>query len=791
MKFRLPAFRFVRGLSFRYSLFFLLSFILTLFIPIIVGVVASMALLVLSAQKETTVMTDQMVISIENALLPTELVPRTLVQALENPNISFQDIKRIAADFVTNDPTVFGTCLAFEPFFHNPGAYWNASYLSEKDGKLHPRSLGGEHYDYFKMDWYRLPKLLGRPVWTEPYFDAGGGDTLMCTYSIPFYSNHGEIRKFAGVLTMDVSLAQFDQMVKKVSVFETGYGFLVSREGQIISAPVKELENRNIIDVVVAGKGKKSLEKIRSMLEGEKDFTDLDGLGAKKHRSYISYAPVGKTGWSLGVVFPEKELFGDMLKFLKFMGWMWGICILLLLLTTIWITRRLTRPIVRLVEATKKVGQGDFNAELPKRKSKDEVAQLTNAFRRMQEELRSYISNLAETTSAKEKIESELKVAQQIQVGMLPRGFKTPGNWEIFATLEAAKAVGGDLYDYFNTDENHMCIAIGDVAGKGVPASLFMMVTRTLLRAKAKPGQKPGELMASINAELCQDNPNEMFVTFFIGIVNLTSGAMEFCNAGHNYPYIIESSGAVRQLKVRNGIPLGIFSDTPYETSGYSFRPNEILVVTTDGITDALSSSNDFYGEAQLTAALASLAHTDTRSLTELLIAEVKRFSSGAEQADDITILTLQYKDKQFNPDPKMKSDSLHLKNEVTELEKIALKLEELSETWNLPPRVVMEINLALEELFSNVVFYAFSDGQEHLIRVDFTMPDPETIRLTIEDDGQPFNLLAKPDTDTIDLPLDERPIGGLGIHLVKEMMTNVEYRRENGHNIVTLTRKF
>lgn len=791
MKFRFPWFRFVRGLAFRYSFFFLLSFIITLFVPIIVGIVASVGILIFYAQRESSQMTQQTVINIEKALLPTELVPQTLVKVLENPNFSFQDVKRIASDFVASDTAVFGTCVAFEPFSYNPDNYWNAFYIMERNGKLIPRRLGGDHYDYFKMDWYRLPKLLGRPVWTEPYFDSGGGDVLMCTYSIPFYNNVNGISRFAGVLTMDVSLESFSRLVKKVSVFETGYGFLVSRQGQIIAAPYKEWDNKNIIDVVVAGKGKNSMAAIRAMLKGESDFTDLDGIGTKNIRSYISYEPVGNTGWSFAVVFPEKELFGKLLIFLKFMGWMWGICLLLLLLTTIWITRRLTRPIVRLVEAAKKVGQGDFNAELPKRKSKDEVAQLTNAFSLMQEELRTYIADLSATTSAKEKIESELKVAQQIQIGMLPRGFKTPGNWEIFATLEAAKAVGGDLYDYFNTDENHMCIAIGDVAGKGVPASLFMMVTRTLLRAKAKPGQKPGELMASINAELCQDNPSEMFVTFFIGIVDLTSGVMEFCNAGHNYPYIIENSGAVRQLKVRTGIPLGIFGDTPYLTSSYSFRPNEILVVTTDGITDALSSNNDFYGEAQLTAALASLAHKDTQSLTELLIAEVKRFSSGAEQADDITILTLQYKDKQFKPDQTMKSDTLILKNEVTELEKIALKLEELSEQWMLPPRVVMEINLALEELFSNVVFYAFNDGKEHFIRVKFSMTGTDTIVLTIEDDGQPFNLLDKPPADTVDLPLEKRPVGGLGIHLVKEMMTNVEYRRENGDNIVTLTRKF
>jgi sigma-B regulation protein RsbU (phosphoserine phosphatase) len=297
------------------------------------------------------------------------------------------------------------------------------------------------------------------------------------------------------------------------------------------------------------------------------------------------------------------------------------------------------------VEATHKIGHGDFNVQLPVRKSRDEIAQLTKAFFIMQEELRTYVKYLEETTIAKEKIESELKVAHSIQMGMLPRGFNTPENWDLFATLDSAKAVGGDLYDFFYLDDDHLCIAIGDVAGKGVPASLFMMVTRTLFRSIAATKQPLADLMMSLNEALCSENPNQMFVTFFTGIVNLKTGVMEFCNAGHNYPYIVGKDSKLNQLKIRNGLPLGVFENQTYTTSHYTFHPNEIIVLTTDGITDALNGNDDFFGEAKLAATLTALASKDAMSLTELLIAEVKRFSLGTEQADDITILALQYKD--------------------------------------------------------------------------------------------------------------------------------------------------
>lgn len=788
-RFRLPRFRFIGGLAFRYSLFFLLAFSLILFIPIAVGILLSGVMLYVNSQRDAKILTERTISQFQNVIQPAELVPRTLVQAMENNSSGHQEILRIAQDFVRHDTVVFGTCLAFAPDALGKGQYWDAYYSCEVKGALVTRKLGGPDYDYFKMDWYRLPKILGKPVWTEPYFDKGGGDTVMCTYSTPIYRNVNGKRVFIGVLTMDVSLSGFGRLIKSVTIFKSGYGLLVSRKGVILASPKPSLANRNILDIARENKGRKSQHAVLNMLAGKSGFSPMDGLEAKNAPSYISYAPVSDTGWSFGLIFPHEELFEDMNTVMKALSWIFGVSLVVLLVTTILITRRMTRPIVRLVEATHKIGQGDFNAQLPVRKSRDEVAQLTRAFSIMQNELKTYIEHLEETTAAKEKIESELAVAHAIQMGMLPRGFSTPRNWDLFATVDPAKAVGGDLYDFFYLDADHLCIAIGDVAGKGVPASLFMMVTRTLLRAKAVAGTPIREVMKSINHELCQDNPSEMFVTFFAGIVDLKSGEMEFCNAGHNYPYVLGTGAEVHQLKVRNGIPLGIFEDTVYTSDTFTFRPGEFLVLTTDGITDALNSQNIFFGEANLAAALTTMAHPSTRALTELLIGEVKRFSSGAEQADDITILALQYKGGTGPVSHPPRREEVILPNRVEQLESIAATLERLGDEWGLKPKTVMEMNLVLEELFTNIVFYAFDDDREHVIRIGFELAGDE-LRITLEDDGKPFNLLERQMGDVLSQPVEERPIGGLGIHFVREIMDRVEYRRDEGRNIVTLAKK-
>lgn len=791
MPFRIPGLNIIHGLAFRYSLFVLLAILVILFFPLVIGYRNSSILLYNNAQKAATILTEQTVTRFTNVLLPTELVPQTLVKALENPDISYQEIIRIARDFVMHDTVVFGTCLALEPYLHGKGSFWYAPYAYERRGSLTTKMLGSPEYNYFDMDWYRLPKMLNKPVWTEPYYDRGGGDTLMCTYSSPVYRVLNGKRTFAGVLTMDISLSGFTRIVKSTNIFKTGYGLLVSRQGRIIASPKSLMNNRNIAEIAKAGKGMKTQIAIREMMAGKSGFSAMDGLEARKHPSFLCYAPVKNTGWAFGVIFPEAELYSDLYLFLKMMSWTFGVSILVLLITTMFITRNLTRPIVRLVRATHDIGKGDFNVSLPVRRSKDEIAVLTRAFSRMQEQLRSFTLNLQATIMAKEKIESELNVAHHIQMGMLPREFATPEDWGLFATLDPAKAVGGDLYDFFYLDPGHLCIAIGDVAGKGVPASLFMMVARTLLRAKAVAGTPVSKVMESVNTGLCRDNPNQMFVTFFAAVVDLKTGEMEFCNAGHNYPYILRPGENIRQLKVRHGLPLGIFETAGYTSGSFRFSPGETLVLTTDGITDALNTANEFFGEVNLASSLTALAEKSTRSLTELLIGELRRFSLGAEQADDITILALQYQHPALHETELPQVLRLELMNQVSELGKIVRNIEELSQKWHIPAKEVMEINLVIEELFTNIVFYAFEDQEPHHIFLEIMLRDTRTLQVRLEDDGKPFNLLEKETVDTRSLSAEDREIGGLGIHFVRKMMQTVDYERTGDKNVVTLTKQF
>jgi sigma-B regulation protein RsbU (phosphoserine phosphatase) len=788
---RFPKFSWFRSLAFRYSLFFLTAILIIFFIAFAYSYGYSIKLLVENAQKDADNLTEQTITRIENVILPVEIVPVTLVHALESPNTRYSDILRIARDFIIQSPVVFGTCLAFEPYAFDSASYWHAPYYYETSRSVKFRMLGGAGYDYFTKEWYRLPKLLKRPVWSEPYFDKGGGDTLMCTYSVPIFKLINGQREFIGVLTMDVSLGSFDKIVKAVKVYKTGYGFLVSQKGIIITFPDSKYINKSIVDIVRAGNRSNSMAALHSMLAGKKGFTVTTGIAAEKKASFISYGPVASTGWSFGVIFPANELLSDLLDFLKKLAIIFGISVLTLFVITILITRKFTRPIIRLVEATRRIGQGDFNAQLPKPRSKDEIAQLTNAFASMQVELVNFVDTLQEATVAKEKIESELNVAHTIQMGMLPKGFVTREDWDLYAVLEPARAVGGDLYDFFFLDSDHLCIAIADVAGKGVPASLFMMVTRTLLRAKAVAGLPLEEVITGINKELCQDNPHQMFVTFFAGVIDLRTGVMEFCNCGHSHPWFMSTDGKLRTLKFLSGIPLGIFDSVAYKSSEFIFHPGELLLLNTDGVPDALALSDEFFGDARLAQTLSELTGMTAKQTTQGLIRRVQQFAYGAEQADDITILALKYNGTGASKPMPMQNIRLKLVNQVGDLDKLVATLEEVSSQWNLPSKVVMEVNLSLEELFTNIVFYAYDNPGDHVITIDFQLKPGRILQITLTDDGKPFNLLERNVDEELEKPIGERQIGGLGIHFVREMMDGVDYKRLDNKNVVILTKNF
>lgn len=392
--------------------------------------------------------------------------------------------------------------------------------------------------------------------------------------------------------------------------------------------------------------------------------------------------------------------------------------------------------------------------------------------------------NERKTEAAKEKIEGELKVARTIQMSLVPKIFPAfPEREEIdlYALLEPAREVGGDMYDFYLSLDDRLYFTVGDVSGKGVPASLFMAVTRTLLRARATELLQPEIILMLVNRELCRDNDSGMFVTQFLGILDIHSGEVLYSNAGHNLPFILRSNGEVEMLPRLPGMAMGVLEEVEYQQGRLYLAPGDCLLVYTDGVTEALNPDYELYNEARLTDALTQNIGHSSRDICNSILDGVRDFAAGEEQADDITVLALTYTGKQ-------QFVRIELKNDISEIETMSRGLERFGSLYGLPEKQIFQLNLALEELVTNSISYGFGDDLEHLIVID-CMVDDGRIKVVTKDDGLPFNPLTMPEPET-DLDIEDRPIGGLGIHLVRKMMDSVDYQRQGDFNLLTMIKK-
>ena len=559
----------------------------------------------------------------------------------------------------------------------------------------------------------------------------------------------------------------------------------------LIVANDKRNVNTDIRKLLLKGEHSKNDDIILKMLKGDRMFEKVVDPEQLKVPSWIYSAPVPKTKWIFALTFPTQELYAGLNDFVVKLIAIFLVSLLAMTIITILITRKFIRPIRRLVDATQRIGQGDFKTVLPVISSTDEISQLTNAFSSMKEELVQYISNLQEATAAREKIEGELKVAHDIQMGLLPKNFPVRDDWDLAAILDPARAVGGDLYDFYFLDDDHLFIAIGDVAGKGVPASLLMVSARALFRSRVSLRVPLNQSVYEINKEICKENPNQMFITFIGGIVDLKNGCMTYCNAGHNPPFIQRHNAKIEKLGDVHGIPLGIFEHATYSSGSILFSPGDSLVLYTDGVTEALSKADTFYGERPMLDLVRKNHELCPSELIRLLEQDVLEFMTGVDQADDITLLILKSKQQSGNEGTCSDTRQIKLLNNLAELNRLVAILEQVSEEWEIPPKVTMELNLILEELFTNVVFYAFDDGRDHEILITFSRPGLNSVKIVLEDDGKEFNLLEKDTSDTVNHPIEERQIGGLGIHFVKKLVDELSYERRDGKNIVILMRNY
>ena len=470
-----------------------------------------------------------------------------------------------------------------------------------------------------------------------------------------------------------------------------------------------------------------------------------------------------------------------------------GFTIFFVILYSLSLFTGMVKPLMMIIDETSHFAEhhGELSGVLKKIKNRDELGLLAHSIEKMSGDMNRYINDLTQATAEKERIGAELNVATKIQSEMLPRVFppyKNHPEIELFATMTPAKEVGGDFYDFFMVDDDHFVVSVADVSGKGVPAALFMVIAKTLLKDAAYRFKTPAEIFEHVNETLCESNESGLFVTCWLAIFEISTGKLTFANAGHTSP-VIYKDGEISFLESKPNLMLAAMEGIPYKNHEISIKPGDRLFLYTDGITEATNSSNQLYGEERLLSIMKTekAKNLTSKELLAFVRSDIDKFVAQAPQFDDITMLEMVYKSKNNESttgDTKMNEMRITAedKNMDTVTDFIHSCLPE-----DCTPVIINKIDLAVEEIFVNIAHYAYNPTVgEAWISASFV---DNTLTIIFKDNGKEFNPIAKADPD-ITLRAEERDIGGLGIFLTKKFMDSVDYEYKNRQNILTIRKK-
>ncbi len=584
----------------------------------------------------------------EGELLAISDVAKTFALFVEESNLDKTALLRLLRSFVERNKRIFGSTAAFEPYAFDPHLKAFSPYYYEREGVVHYVQLANDNYNYFDKEWYRESRKLKKPFWSEPYCDEGGGNVMMTTYSYPLFTGGREeaSRHFGGVLTADVSIPWLTERLASFKVFKTGYCFLISRKGNFLVRPKGSIAQKSLSAAAQHPEKPGLDDVVRQMLAEPSGFAYI-GTSLNPRESFLAFARIPSTGWSLGIVVPRDEILASLTGLYRKQVGIAALIVIGMLALTLALAASITGPLRRMAAVTARVAQGDLDVDLADIRSHDEIGNLAQAFQSMTVSLKKHIRDLMEMTGAKQRMESELAIAAQIQRSMLPSrfpAFPERKDFDIYAVMAPAKTVGGDFYQFFLIDENRLCLAVGDVADKGVPASMFMAVTTFLIRVAADQGATPDKILSLVNRHICRENDTCTFVTIFCAILDLHSGELWYSNAGHDAPLISCPGRDAIELPMPPGPAAGLIVSATYVTERVMLEPGSILLAFTDGLTDALNEKQEAYSGKRLERVVTSLDSCDVATMVEHIREDVERFSGEAEQFDDLTLMAVCYR---------------------------------------------------------------------------------------------------------------------------------------------------
>ena len=484
-----------------------------------------------------------------------------------------------------NNPDFYNCSIAFEPYyFKDKGLYFSA-YSKHNGDSIRTIQGGSENYQYFFADWYLMPTLLGHACWTEPYMDldvATNTSEMVTSYCQAIKDNDGRV---IGVINTSLSLNWLSQTISATKPYPNSYSIMIGRGGTYFVHPDSTKITRQTIFTQTLEEPDTALASLgHAMQRGEEGMREMH-IGGE--HCYVFYKPLGKTGCSMAIVCPESDIFGGFDRLRRTVMTIVTVGLLLMLYLFIRIITRELSPLRRLAREAETIASGQFDTQLPDFERVDEIGQLSQSFGNMQQSLVRYIEELKDTTAQKASIESELNVANSIQMSMLPSVFPDREGLDMYASMTPAKEVGGDLYGYLLKDDN-LYFCLGDVSGKGVPASLFMAQVTRLFRTLANQQLPPAEICTHMNDALSGDeNPTNMFVTLFIGMLDLQSGHLSFCNAGHNPPIIGGGANHGEFLEMKPNFPIGVLPGLEFEGEEIANIHGRALFIYTDGLNEA------------------------------------------------------------------------------------------------------------------------------------------------------------------------------------------------------------
>ena len=589
--------------------------------------------------RATTIL-DRTSLQVEGILNRVEVATNMTVWLVQrHPNVA-DSMFVYSEGTLRNNPDFYSCSIAFEPYYFKEYGRYFSAYSKYEGDSIRTLQGGSDNYQYFFMDWYLMPTLLGHPCWTDPYMDLDAPTNtyeMVTTYCQAIKNKQGAV---IGVINTSLSINWLSQTISAVKPYPNSYSIMIGRGGTYFVHPDSTKITRQTIFTQTMLEPDTALTALgHAMQRGEEGMRRMviDGKD-----SYVFYKPLGKTGCSMAIVCPESDIFGGFNRLrhtvmgIVFVGLLVMLCVFINVIT------RELKPLHRLAREAETIASGNFDAELPDFERTDEIGQLSHSFGYMQQSLVRYIDELKLTTAQKASIESELNVASNIQMSMLPSVFPNREGLDMHASMTPAKEVGGDLYGYLLKGDN-LYFCVGDVSGKGVPASLFMAQVTRLFRTLANQQMAPADICTHMNEALSGDeNPTNMFVTMFVGMVNLQSGHLKFCNAGHNPPVIGGGEHHGEFLQMLPNFPIGVLPGLEFQGEEIDTIKGRALFLYTDGLNEAENREHEQFGDDRLLSILRNTHFESAQQVVETLYNEVQRHRDGADPNDDLTMMCLR-----------------------------------------------------------------------------------------------------------------------------------------------------